>query len=78
MNCTSGANVMISIDKRNRQLDRRMYALAGMLVDERIQKAELGELQSLLADDGEARRTYVEAMMLQADLRQTFGQERRA
>ncbi len=46
------------------------------MVDERILEAEWSELQTLLTNSAEGRRTYVEVMLPQAGLHYLFKEAR--
>ena len=51
----------------NQQPAQPVYELTGKLIDEHT-RYERPELQALLTSSAEARRAYIEAMLLQADL----------
>lgn len=67
---------MISMGRMKHQPAKRVLELTDKMVDERIPEAEWSELQALLTNSAEGRRTYVEVMLLQASLHYLFKKSR--
>jgi hypothetical protein len=59
---------MISVAKRGRQRARRVRQLAQKLFNERMKDAEWGELRGLLTSFADARRAYIDAVLVQTGL----------
>jgi hypothetical protein len=54
--------------RTGQRLVQRVWQLTGKLLHKHIQDTEWQELQSLITSSVEARRAYVESMLLRAEL----------
>ncbi len=68
--------IMIAMGRMKHQPVERVLELTDKVVDERIPETEWSELQALLTNSAEGRRTYVEVMLLQSGLYHQFNVSR--